>query len=140
MSKQAMKRGPNVEYLLPHAGVDGEVVAYDVTGRQIAAPHRVVWRPHFYRSAASVPVLFCRLYLADGLATPDEEQGGEVQRVTLALSGSVGQLRLVNRTRAVSPAFIAKLEAPKKPAKAFREEEDEPNGDAPHVISFKENT
>lgn len=119
-----------VEILLPQSGVEGEILAYDKAGKPVAAPHKIVISPYFFRSDSVANVLYMSVLAAiveDSKTltlghNADEDEDITVQKAILQLPGTSGKLKVVDRSVRVTPKFA-------KPFLADEEEEEDDEGD-----------
>lgn len=89
------------EIVLPRRGVEAEIKIFDSKGKEIEADiAKIQITPIFYRKDEIATVTYNQM-----LSGPDNKT---VHRSLLALAGATGQVRLVNRSAPVQPAFESK--------------------------------
>ena len=122
-------KGANVELILPQQDVEGELVALDRNGKEMPVPAKILVRPFFFRQDAVVNVLYMRVVSSGELMASVEDEN-EVQKAIIQLPGSNGRLRLIDRSRRVTPKFLVESGEEADPSLDIEEfEEDDEDGE-----------
>jgi hypothetical protein len=101
-----------VEIVFPLDGVDGEVTAYDRSGKKCELPHRVVISPYFYGSTAMANIGYAVV----------KNGNTEVSRGIVQLSGGTGNIKVTDRSIRRDPKFLKSHEEQKEPVEQETDE------------------
>lgn len=86
-----------LEVRFPQAGLEGEMIAYDRSGKVVELS-TVIWRPFFYSATATPGIM--------AITAVDETGDMPDKQMVMRLSGRTGKLSLVDGARNTQPLFL----------------------------------